>query len=73
VSWINCSEQLPTHVYSVLGWIAGPEGVTLGEPFADVVIYNAKRKKWQYGSISTGAHDIDVEVSHWQPLPEAPK
>jgi hypothetical protein len=69
--WISITDRLPTHIYSVLGWIIGPIDIVVGKPFANPVIWNARRGKWQCGGYDFD--DIDVEVTHWQPLPLGPK
>lgn len=71
--WNPVSGCLPTHIHSVLGWIVGPESITMGKPFADVVIYNEHREQWQCGAYGENGDDADVEVSHWMGMPEQPK
>jgi hypothetical protein len=69
--WISIEDRLPTHIYSVLGWIVAPGDIVVGKPFANPVIWNARRGKWQCGGYDFD--DIDVEVTHWQRLPLGPK
>src|SRR5262249_49504921 len=53
-SWISIADRLPTHIYSVLGWITEMNGMWIDEPFADVVIWNAARSRWQCGGYVDG-------------------
>jgi hypothetical protein len=66
--WIPVGERLPTHIHSVLMWVVNDHQVE-GEPYREIGIYNATRAKWQ---MNFGDDDIDVEVTHWMPLPAAP-
>jgi hypothetical protein len=68
--WIAVSERLPTHIHSVLIRVT-KEGRSLSDlPYTDIGIYNDRRGKWQMND--GDGDDIDVEVSHWMPLPPAP-
>lgn len=69
VMWVPVGERLPTHIYTVLGWITCGAGIGV-EPFAETCIYNPRREKWQCAV--GGEDDIDVTVSHWMDIPPAP-
>ena len=66
-AWVAAADRLPTHIHSVLIVVINDGGIS--EPYIEIGIYNDRRGKWQMNS---GDDDIDVEVSHWMPLPELP-
>jgi hypothetical protein len=66
--WIPVGERLPRHIEEVLGVIVAPAHI--GVPFAHIVMWNERRQKWQLGGFDDD--DIDVEVSHWMPVPPLP-
>lgn len=66
--WISSSHSLPTHFYSVLGWVTGGP-LVYGDPFVDLVSYDPVRNEWHQ---SLGLEDAIVPVSHWMPIPEVP-
>lgn len=68
--WIPVTERVPSDTCEVLAWITGPAGVVQGEPFLDIVLYNAAREKWQCGGFAED--DVEVIVSHWMEVPPAP-
>jgi hypothetical protein len=70
--WIPIAERVPTHIYSVLGWVTNADDPEIyDEPHADIVVWNAKRRKWQCGSYAED--DVDVTVTHWMDLPVDPR
>lgn len=67
-TWISVDERVPTHMYSVLGYVVGGD-LHFDADYCAVVGYNEKRRRWQ---MNDGPEDIDVPVSHWMDLPRAP-
>jgi hypothetical protein len=67
--WIPVEERLPTHIHSVLMYVVSDGGALQDSPYVEIGIYNDTRGKWQ---MNYGDDDIDVEVTHWMPLPELP-
>ena len=71
-AWVACADKVPEHARPVIAWIVGPALVVAGEPFADVCVFNEYGKgKWWCAAYGT-KRDVEVQVSHWLPLPEAP-
>lgn len=65
--WIPCSEKLPEE------WIDDDDNTYINYliymPYfkaADVGVYNADEESWLF-------RGVEVKVSHWMPLPDAPK
>lgn len=70
---IPATESLPTHLYSVLGYVvSGPLTANGTDPFVDIVSYDPNRGAWlQY--LGGDEDDAVVQVSHWMKKPENPK
>ena len=64
-AWIPVGERLPTHIHSVWIWVTDDHLAISDAPYGEVGVYNAERGQWQ---MNFGDDDIDVEVSHWQPI-----
>ena len=67
VQWIPCSEKLPEE------WIDDDDNTYINYliymPYlkaADVGVYNDDKESWLL-------RGLEVKVSHWMPLPDAPK
>lgn len=67
--WISSKDRLPTHIYSVLGFVTGGPLLVAGEYMIDRVSYDPDRKVWLQ---SLGMEDAFVPVSHWMDLPYVP-
>lgn len=67
--WINVKELLPTHEYSVVGWVIGGR-LHFGEDYIDVVTWFPKDKEWRAFS-GKEKEDVVVKVSHWMEVSDA--
>lgn len=68
--WVSVKDRLPTHIYSVLGYVTdGPLTRNGTDPMRDIVSYDPDRGVWLQ---CVGDDDAVVTVSHWQDLPAAP-
>lgn len=68
--WIPIAERLPTHPYSVLGWVTKGGLVIPNERgMRDIVTYFPSAGEW-HQPVDGG--DAIVDVSHWMDLPPPP-
>jgi hypothetical protein len=69
-AWISVKDRLPTHPYSVLGWVIdGPLTLNGTNPMRDIVSYFPETNEWKQ---NVGVDDAVVRVSHWLDIPDAP-
>lgn len=64
-NWIDCTERLPTHLHSILGYVTSGRLVVLDERMIDCVSYDPERKVWLQ---CVNGEDAEVQVSHWMNL-----
>ena len=67
--WTRASDRLPTHIYSVLGFVVDGGLAKFGGPMHDIVVFNPANGEWLQ---NIGSRDVSVTVSHWMDLPRDP-
>lgn len=71
VAWVSVKDRLPTHIYSVLGYVIdGPLTANGTSPMRDIVSYCPDSRTWLQ---NVGDDDAVVTVTHWMSLPSAPQ
>jgi hypothetical protein len=67
--WTRVNDRLPTHIYSVLGFVVDGGLAKFGGSMQDIVVFNPENGEWLQ---NIGSSDVSVAVSHWMDLPRDP-
>ena len=71
--WISVEDELPTHNYTVLGFITKYGAMRYKDDyFVDTVAYFESHKHWRLNGYDEQPDMGVVTVSHWRPLPSPP-
>jgi hypothetical protein len=67
--WTRVNDKLPTHIYSVLGFVVDGGLAKFGGSMQDIVVFSPASGEWLQ---NIGSRDVPVTVSHWMDLPRDP-